>query len=93
MLDKIVSSLMPVTPNFTKRTSVETGEVESSVLKRQYVREHSAFSFQQLLSSYSLMEPKVVREYYPLDDSLVIALVWPPPQRRIGKDLWNPSLW
>ena len=91
ILDEIVNKHMPVPANFTKRSVAEMGG-DSSATKRQFYRHHTALALQQLLSKYSLMEPKVVKQYYRLADTLNIALMWTPPPRRMGKSYWDPTL-
>ena len=81
---------MPVFSNFTKRSMAEMGG-DSSAMKRQFYRDLSSLGFQQMISRYALMEPTVVKQYYPLADSLVIALLWTPPSRRNSTAEWNPS--
>ena len=74
ILDKLVKQLMPVLPNFTKRSMAEMGG-DSAATKRQFSRGLTCVEFQQEIIKYDLMEPTMTKEYYVDDDSLAIALV------------------
>jgi hypothetical protein len=82
---------MPVLANFSKRSMAEMGG-DSSATKRQFYRNHSALALQQLLCKYALTEPTISQQYYPLSDTLNIALMWTPPSRRMGQSHWDPTL-
>ena len=91
VLEKILQSCTPAPPNFTGTIQKATGE-ESSVLKRRYFRNISAFTFSQILSSDVMREPEVIKKYYPMTDELLLALYWPAPHRKMARESWKPQI-
>lgn len=75
-------------PNFTGTLRSGTGE-DGTILRRRYFRHLSAQTFAQILSAERVREPVVVKQYYPLTDDLLLALHWPPPDRRIKQESWS----
>ena len=90
LLEKLVESIMPKRINFTGQRIGEGG-LETSITKRKFLRHIPGFTLPQLLAKDLMTEPVVLREYYPLADQLLLALVWIPPDRRLGVREWDPS--
>ena len=76
--------------NFTGTLLISDG-LDYSVLKRRYCRQLSSFAVPQILALERLKDPLVTRTYYPLTDSLLVSMIWPPLDRRIGYAEWNPK--
>ena len=91
LFEKLLKDRSPAPPNYTGTVQKATGE-ESSVLKRRYFRNISAFTFPQILSSDTMREPAVIKKYYPMTDELLIALHWPAPCRRMARESWSPII-
>ena len=91
LFEKLLRDQSPAPPNYTGTVQKATGE-ESSVLKRRYFRNISAFTFPQILSSDTMREPAVIKKYYPMTDELLIALHWPAPCRRMARESWSPAI-
>jgi hypothetical protein len=83
MLQTYVKAL----PNFTG--SLLGGGDDGAITRRRYFRHLSPQVFAQILSTERVREPVVVKQYYPLTDDLLLALHWPPPERRIRKESWS----
>lgn len=75
-------------PNFTGTLRSGTGE-DGSIMRRRYFRHLPAQTFAQILSAERAREPVVVKQYYPLTDDMLLALHWPPPNRRNKQELWT----
>lgn len=73
-------------PNFTG--TLMAGGEETAITRRRYFRHVSPQIFAQILSAERVREPVVVKQYYPLTDDLLLALHWPPPERRTRKETW-----
>ena len=91
LFEKLLRNCLPAPPNYTGTVQKATGE-ESSVLKRRYFRNISAFTFPQILSIDTMREPSVIKKYYPMTDELLIALHWPAPSRRVIREDWSPVI-
>ena len=85
----MVNSCITPRPTFTKKNESIGSE---SVSSRKYYRNLPAASLPQLLSNELVKDPVVVREYYPLKDNILLALLWPPLERRMSISKWAPSI-
>lgn len=89
MFDTMMLDCSAILPNFTGTLLKADGE-GGSLLKRRYFRNISAFTFAQILAKDTMRDPKIIKQYYPLTDELLMVLYWPPPDRRTSKVTWNP---
>jgi hypothetical protein len=89
MFDSMMQDCSAVLPNFTGTLLKADGE-GGSLLKRRYFRNISSFTFSQILAKDTMRDPKIIKQYYPLTDELLMVLYWPPPIRRTSKVTWNP---
>jgi hypothetical protein len=89
-LENMIESIMPKRVNFTGQRIGEGGS-ETSITKRQFLRNIPGFTLPQILAKDLATDPVVLREYYPLADQLLLAFVWIPPDRRLGVTEWSPA--
>jgi hypothetical protein len=90
--NEIIHHSITPTVNFTglKLPGTEL-EDSSSILKRHYFRDIPAISLPQIFANELLTDPQIVRQYYPLSDELLLSFIWEPPNRRMGKKVWDPT--
>lgn len=92
ILNRVIEKSLPPTVNFTGTKLPGTELDTSSLLKRNYFREIPAIALPQILSKELITDPKVFKEYYSHTDQMILAFLWEPPYRRMGKKCWDPSM-
>lgn len=92
IFNDLVSAQTKPLPNFTGAAGASlAGDAAGleTILDRRFFRNLPPMVLSAVLSAEASLEPLALRHYYEMTDQLLLALHWPPPDRRNCRQVWQ----